>query len=180
MFTARSWRTVAAVAALAVVSTRASAQIEAGDKAISLFGSLSFQNGSGGSGSTSSGTLFGSLQYFMTRQFALRVNAFEVLSTGSDGSTVTVTELGGGVEYDFQAAQNTTVPYLAFDVTASSGGGGSSSAMLSPSAGFRFFMNRNTALNLAGVYQQSTQSGAPATLMMQVGLSVFFGGDKRK
>ncbi len=189
MPTHRRWMSFAAVVVAAFIARPAYAQIESGDRAVSIFGSLSFAGGQGGQGSTTSGNLFGSIQYFMTRQFALRVNVSEVISTSTSqdpftgqqtNNTLTFTQVGGGVEYDFQFAENKTVPYLAFDVATSAGGGGPSSALLSPSAGFRFFMNRNTAFNVAGVYQQSTTAGAPATVLLQFGLSVFFGGDKRK
>jgi hypothetical protein len=185
----RMWMSLAAIAIAALIARPAHAQIESGDRAISVFGSLSFSGGSGGQGSTTSGSLFGSVQYFISRQFALRVNVSEFIttSTSSDpfsgqqtNNTLTSTEVGGGLEYDFQFAENRTVPYLAFDVATSASGSGPSTALLSPSAGIRFFMNRNTAFNVAGVYQESTTAGAPATVLLQFGLSVFFGGDKRK
>jgi hypothetical protein len=174
---ARSTRYLLAVLALALASSRAAAQIEAGDKAISVSGSISFSSTAGSS--STSGFAFGSLQYFMTRQLAVRANISEFISGGA--SSLSLTTLGAGLEYDLQREQQTTVPYFAFDVATTTGGGtGGSSMLLEPSAGIRFFVSRNTALNVAGLYQTSTSSSGSGTFVMQFGLSVFFGGDKRK
>lgn len=165
-------------AAVAGAPTIGHAQIESGDKSVSVSGSIVQTPGSNGGSSSTSGNVFGGLNYFWTRQTAFRLNAGAIIST-TNGTSTTFATLGGGLEYDFSSEGQTRVPYLAFDVLSISGGD-VSSIQLAPAVGARFFVSRSTAFDVAGVYRQSTDKGATGSYEARFGLSFFFGSDKRK
>lgn len=178
-----SRRIITALAAVtfALLPTLASAQIEKGDSQISLNGSLSTTVGSLTGESFTSGNIGGQYGYYFTRQLALRGVAFITASKGSGGSTEFNGVYGGGVEFNLTGANQTFVPYLAFDaLTMSSASGDQGSVLLGPSVGARAFVSRNTAFNVALEYQTTSDNTSTGTLQTSFGFSFFFGGDRRK
>jgi hypothetical protein len=173
-------------AALTASARPALAQIEAGDKKISLDGSLTSQT-VGGSSSTS-GQIDGTIGYYLSRNIALRVTASEFLSSGFN-----MTLLGGGAEYNFAPATNPAlpfmVPFVALDASTSLMSFSGASAGVPtpptainfrPAAGIRWFLSRQTSFDASASYTIGNSDSGGGAFAINFGLSFYFLKDSKK
>lgn len=158
----------------------ASAQIEKGDSQITLQGSITSQINPNGNG-PATGSLGGVYGYFITRQIALRANAFLAVTGGSqDSGSQVLGVYGAGMELNLGGAGQKFVPYLALDVSTMSGMEGTeSSTMIGPAAGARAFVTRNTAFDVSVRYETQTGNTDYGTIRTNFGFAVFFGKQRR-
>lgn len=168
----------AAALAATVVAMPASAQMEAGDKSISLAGLMMVTDAS------STVTAFGGFNYYQTKNFAWRLNANLSMTEVTGSDAITTTNLGAGLEWNFVGAESKSVPFIAFDINQSIMTDFSQTE-LAPSIGLRSFLNRNASFDTALSYrtalsQDETVGDTGGTLLLQLGLSFYFGRDARR
>lgn len=152
--------------ALLVLPAVVSAQQQPGDKSVTVNGDLTFPTGG------VSGSIFGSLGYFWTRQIELQGNIGLVASV-SGGQSTTITILGAGANYNFATEGKKVFPYVGFELQAFSGAG-TSSVGYRPHGGINDFLSRNAALNIDAGVSMSTGAGSQATPDVRFGLKFVF------
>lgn len=154
----------------------ARAQIEKGDQSIQFQGQylqiVSPQS------EDPQGIVLGSYNYYFTSKVGLKSTAGVIL--GAETGYIA----GAGIEFNFSSPGQTTIPYVKLDLL----GIKFSSAnllMISPGAGIRFFMNRNTSFDVAASYNHAVASfeggsGDGAAVQVLLGFSYFFGGGSKR
>ena len=158
------------VAGLALVATTAQAQIEPGDKAVTIFGNLTITD------NYNSGTIGAGLNQYFTNYLGLRVLSVINMSSDGQGGTTTFTQVGGGLEVDLAPRGAKSMPYLFADfmVAASSVSGSESTTDFTPGVGFRTFMSRQASFYVQASYK-SGENGASGSTTVDFGLQYFFG-----
>lgn len=163
-------RILGVMAGLTMAASFAQAQIEPGDKAVSVFGNVTITD------NYNSGTIGVGLNQYFTNYLGLRLLTVMNMSSDGSGGTTTFTQLGGGVEVDLAPRGAKSMPYLFADymVAASSVSGSKATSDFTPGVGFRTFLSRQASFYVQGSYK-SGQSGASGSTTIDFGLQYFFG-----
>jgi len=158
------------MAGLAFAATTVQAQIEAGDKAVSVFGNLTINK------DYNSGTLGGGLNTYFTNNLGLRVLTMLNMSSDGSGGTMTFTTVGAGVEVDLAPRGAKSMPYVFADMTvaASSCSGCESTTDFTPGVGFRTFLSRQASFFAQASYKAG-RNGASGSTTIDFGLQYFIG-----
>ena len=170
----------AASLGLAFIAAPAAAQIEAGDKSVSLNGMYLTLSGVPDVTFSLSMAQAG-FNKFQTSKFAWRVSGLVMVSDAGEGAE-TMTGFGGGLEWNFNKQGRTTIPFVAMDATLFSASN-ESLTMLSPSAGFRAFMSRSTSFDVAASYNtivSGVEDASGGLIMVRMGFSYYLGKDPRR
>lgn len=165
---------------LALAAAPAAAQIEAGDKSVSLNGMYMTLSGVPDVTFSLSMAQAG-FNKFQTSKFAWRVSTLIMVSDAGEGNE-TMTGFGGGLEWNFNKQGRTTIPFVAMDVNQFSASD-ESFTMLSPSAGFRAFMSRSTSFDVAASYNTivaGLEDASGGLIMVRMGFSYYLGKDPRR
>ncbi|MBI2796915.1 MAG: hypothetical protein HYX65_09445 [Gemmatimonadetes bacterium] len=157
-------------------STVARAQIEKGDKSFQLQGQY-IQIVSPTS-QDPTGIVLGAYSYYLTAKFGIKTTAGLIFAseTGYMG--------GVGLEYNFSSPGQTTIPFVKLDVLDVKFSG-VNLLSVAPGAGVRYFMSRNTSIDMTAAYQRAIASfdGGSAdggAIQVLLGFSYFFGGGNRR
>lgn len=121
-----------------------------------------------------------SFNKFQTQKFAWRVLSLVQVSQSGD-ETDTSTGFGGGLEWNFNTGQ-TTIPFVAMDVTMLTGGD-ETLTLASPSAGFRAFVSRSTSFDVSVSYNMIVSGGEDVSggiILGRLGFSYYLGKDPRR
>jgi hypothetical protein len=170
------WTAVIVVLGALLGPRTLSAQIEAGDKKVSLDGAIQSQKIAGES--STSGQVNASLGYYLSRNIALRGTIFEYLSKG-----LNMTSLGAGAEYSFAPATNPAlpfmVPFVALDASTTifsitGGVAPSSSILLRPAGGVRWFLSRNSSFDVSASYTVGAEASGGGVFGINFGFSYYF------
>jgi hypothetical protein len=161
---------VGIMAALVLTASVAQAQIEKGDKSVSIQGSIT------SSGDNVSGNLYYGLSTYVSDHLGLRFGSMMFLMGDADNTTTTM--LAGGIEYVLAPRGSKTVPYIfgnySFTSFSSDAIDSNSSSDFNGGAGIRKFLSREAALKVEGTYTPG-KNGADGSLAIQFGIDYFFG-----
>ena len=168
----------AIVLASSLAAGPVSAQIEKGDKALAVQGLFAASVGTQefvGFGMAAAG-----LSFFQTRNLAWHLVAV-VAGANVSGEVTVVPGLGGGVEWDFNEQNATTIPYVGVDAVQVFAKDANATTVAA-NAGLRFFISRSTSFDAAATYNQPVSGGdnSSGELQFRLGFSFFFAKDTRK
>jgi hypothetical protein len=170
----------AVLAGLVLSAAPATAQIEAGDRSISLNGMyMTLMGAEDATFSMGIGQI--GFNKFQTSKFAWRVSGLVQVFDSGDGAETT-TGFGGGLEWNFNEKGKTTIPFVALDVNLFSASS-DSFTLLSPSAGFRAFLSRSTSFDMAASYNtivSGPEDTSGGIMMLRMGFSYYLGKDPRR
>lgn len=154
----------------------AQAQVRAGDKDISIQGTV---HSAVGNEKNSFAELEIGFEYFQSRRLAWRIDIGTERTDDGHGAHVEST-LGGGVEWNWGHPDSPNVPFIGLEVEHIFDGASSTSA-IAPNIGLRAFVSRNTSFDVAGYYELSHDNGTwTAGLQLRLGFSFYFGRDDRR
>jgi hypothetical protein len=119
-----------------------------------------------------SGSVIMGIGYYLTRQVEVSIGGNVNISGGNGTGTNVVGGLNSGFVYNFSAPGRRVVPYSAFSYFLFDASSPQQTSFLRPNGGFKYFFNKNTALDINFGWGQNVFANGPKLNIVneQVGL----------
>jgi hypothetical protein len=147
------------------------AQAGQGDKEVLLNGDVTTAFGGGGTASATTGNVSTGLGYYFTQA----IEVFGALNVGFSRDALAGTDVDAGMgmafRYNFTRQDRQTVPYVGVQYALNSFKNAGDSSYIQPNAGFKYYLQRNTAFDVNISYGHAlTSSGGGSIVRESFGL----------
>jgi len=162
------WRSLAVGTLLiACAAAPVFAQAERGDKEVLLNGDVTTAFGGGATTSTTTGNVSTGLGYYFTQA----VELFGALNVGFSRDAIAGTDVDAGMglafRYNFPRPGRQTVPYVGVQYALNSFKNAGDSSYIQPNAGFKYYLQRNTAFDVNISYGHALSSSAGGSIVRE-------------
>jgi hypothetical protein len=143
------------------------AQAQQGDKEVLLNGDMTTAFGGGAAASATTGNVSTGLGYYFTQA----VEVFGALNVGFSRDALAGTDVDAGMglafRYNFARPARQTVPYVGVQYALNSFKNAGDSSYIQPNAGFKYYLQRNTAFDVNISYGHALSSSGGGSIIRE-------------